>query len=95
MRKFEYSGSAKSDLSEIYDHIFQQDALTASLIVDRIEETINSLCIFPEIGKETSKHDVWLYKGSRKCPFRIAYRFDKSRLTILRIFRTSREDVRL
>ena len=95
MLRFEYSGKAKSDLTEIYDHIFEQDALTASLIVDRIEETVNSLCIFPEIGKRTTKLDVLAFGGSRKCPFRIAYRFDEDRVTILRIFRTRRENVRL
>lgn len=95
MRKFEFSGKAKSDLTEIYGHIFEQDALTASLIVGRIEETVNSLCVFPKIGKRTTKLGVWVFSGSRKFPFRIAYRFDEDRVTILRIFRVSRENVRL
>lgn len=91
MRLSNYTSCAKADLTAIYDHIFQQDPPTAALIVDRIELTVESVCVFPQIGKLTNRPDIWVFGGSQKMPFRITYRFDDEILTVVRIFRASRE----
>jgi len=93
MRRFEYTDAAKQDLAKIHERIVQQDAVTASLVVDRIEETIQSVCVFPQMGKLTKQSSVWVFGGSRKCPFRITYRFDDEVVSVVRIFRAKRESI--
>ena len=93
MRQFRYSARAKRDLAEIHGHVFVQDAMTASLVVDRIEETIRSVCVFPQIGKETGVQGVWVFGGAAKSPFRITYSFNDERVSVVRIFRAQRAHI--
>lgn len=93
MRRYEFAASATHDLADIHGHILQQDAMTASLIIDRIQETVENLCAFPQIGKRDERRDIWVFGGSPKNPFRIVYRFDDKRIRVVRIFRSSRTTV--
>ena len=93
MRQPNFLPRAKADLREIYDHIFSQDPTTAGITIDRIEATIDSLCVFPQIGKESQRPNIWVFGGSGKSPFRISYRFDDETLTVLRVFRHARKKV--
>lgn len=91
MRRFEFSVEADADLIAIHEHVFAQDPSTAGLVVDRIEATAEALCVFPRMGKQTARTNVWVFGGSGKSPFRIAYRFDDQTLFVLRVFRSSRD----
>lgn len=91
MRRFEFAAEADDDLIAIHAHVFEQDPATAALVVDRIEATIESLCVFPRMGKKTARTNVWFFGGSGKSPFRISYRFDDQTLIVLRVFRSSRD----
>lgn len=93
MRQFEFAPAADADLVKIHQRIFEQDAATTSLVVDRIEETVESVCVFPQIGKQTKRPSVWVFGGTPKNPFRITYQFDDETVTVLRIFRASRRDI--
>ncbi|WP_299735276.1 type II toxin-antitoxin system RelE/ParE family toxin [uncultured Roseobacter sp.] len=93
MRRFEFAPSANADLVEIHERIAQQDAVTASLVAGRIEETVESLCVFPEMGKQTKREGVWVFGGTARNPFRVTYRFNKNTVTVMRIFRASRNDI--
>ena len=93
MRRSKLSPEADADLSAIHSYIFDQDPATAALAIDRIEATIESLCVFPQIGKQTTRPNTWVFGGTGKSPFRVTYRFDEEVLIVLRIFRHSRENV--
>ena len=95
MRRFEYAPRADADLVAIYEHIATQDPSTAVLVIDRIEETVDQLCIFPRMGKPTAKPEIWVFDGSRKSSFRITYRFDDEMVTVVRIFRASRQTIQI
>ena len=93
MRRPNYASCAKVDLTAIFERILLQDPPTAGLVVDRIEQTVDSICVFPQIGKPTNRSDIWVFGGSQKSPFRITYRFDNESVTVIRIFRASREHI--
>ena len=95
MRRFEYSAHADADLIAIHAYIHDQDPATAVLVVGRIKETVESLCVFPAMGKPIGRDDAWVFGGSGKSPFRITYRFDDEAVTILHIFRAQRRHVQL
>ena len=93
MRQPNFLPSALTDLRAIHDHIFDQDPTTAGLVIERIETIIDSLCVFPQIGKETKRPNTWVFGGSGKSPFRITYRFTEETVTVLRVFRAQRQQV--
>lgn len=93
MRVFEYTRRAKADLDDIYTRILEQDPSTAALVVERIENAAERLCVFPRMGKSIGHANVWVFGGSRKSPFRITYRFDDETVTVLRIFRANRKQI--
>jgi len=93
MRKYKLTGPAKTDLNDIYNHILKQDPATAILVTDRIRETIGQICVFPRMGKLTTRPTIWMFGGSGKSPFRITYRFNDETVTVLRIFRSSRKAI--
>ena len=93
MRRPNLVPSAQADLRAIYDHIFDQDPTTAALVIERIETVIDSLCVFPQIGKQTTRRHTWVFGGTGKSPFRITYRFTDETVTVLRVFRAQRQDV--
>ena len=93
MRRYRYTPRADADLSAIHAHIHDQDPATAVLVVKRIKETVEALCVFPAMGKEIGRADVWVFGGTGKSPFRITYRFDDQTVTVLRIFRAKRQHI--
>lgn len=93
MRRSSFTPKADADLVAIHTHINDQDPATAALVVDRIQATIERLCIFPQIGKETKRTGTWVFGGSGKSPFRITYRFDNDTVTVLRVFRAQRQHI--
>ena len=93
MRALEYAPQAKADLHDIYSRILDQDPNTAALVVERIEATAERLCVFPQMGKETRKRQVWVFGGSSKSPFRITYSFNDETVTVLRVFRANRQHI--
>lgn len=93
MRKVSFASQAQADITEIFDWIVSQDAPTACLVVDRIEDTAVNIATFPQIGKATSRANVFVFGGSRKLPFRITYSYDDQSVTILRVFRTGRRTI--
>ena len=93
MRRYSFAPRAKADLADIHQHIFDQDPTTATLVGERIQETVKSICVFPQMGKETAHPGRWVFGGSGRSPFRIAYRFDDEQVVVLRVFRASRQGV--
>ena len=93
MREIKFLPRAKADIDEIYERILDQDPSTAALVVERIEATVERLCVFPQMGRETKRSQTWVFGGSGKSPFRITYRFDGQTVTVLRIFRAKRQHI--
>lgn len=93
MRRYSFTTRAKADLANIHRHIFDQDPTTATLVGERIQETVKSLCTFPQMGKETTRPGCWVFGGSGRSPFRITYRFDDENVIVLRVFRTCRQHI--
>ena len=93
MRRFRLSREADVDITNIYARIAEEDLRTATLAVDRIEKTIESVCLFPQMGKETARPGVWVFGGGGRSPFRITYRFDDAFVEVVRVFRASRQHV--
>jgi len=95
MRRYKFSREADADLAAIHTHINEQDPATAALAIDRIQGTVERLCIFPQMGKETKRANVWVFGGSGRSPFRITYQFDDDTVIVKRVFRTQRQHIQL
>lgn len=93
MRRFRFSARAEADLVDIHTRINEQDPATALLVLDRIQSTVESLCLFPSMGKETKRSGTWVFGGSGKSPFRITYQFDDETVTVQRVFRAKRRAI--
>lgn len=93
MRRFEYTAIARRDLAEIHERIFDQDETTAALVVDRIQQTVESISALPTIGKPVGQAGTWVFGGSPKSPFRITYRSIEDCVFIVRIFRARRKNI--
>ena len=93
MRRFEYTAIARRDLAEIHERIFDQDQTTAALVVDRIQNIVESISTLPTMGKPVGQAGNWVIGGSPKSPFRITYRFNEDCVFIVRIFRARRKNI--
>lgn len=78
--------SAARDLEELYAYIAQNDSpARADYVLDKIEETINTLSKFPERGvypQELSALGIRDYREVFFKPYRIIYRVIKSAVYI-------------
>lgn len=77
---------AQRDLEELYDYIAQHDAPgKAAQVLDRIEETLERLCAFPERGtypKELLALGMRDYRQIYFKPYRMIYRIMERRIYV-------------
>ena len=93
MRRYEFSEAADADFDAIVGRISVDDPITAQAVAKRIKSSIEAVCGFPYIGKETARKGVFVFGGRKKTPFRITYTFTDSTVFVTRIFRASREHI--
>lgn len=91
MREYELTKPATADLAEINTRIASQDPQTATMTLRRIREAIEAIALFPKMGRETARTDIYQFGGTPNQPFRFTYRFTDETVTVIRIFRASRE----
>jgi plasmid stabilization system protein ParE len=49
--KIEYLSIAEKDLTDIFDYIYADSPATASVFLDKIDDTVSKLADFPELEK--------------------------------------------
>ena len=93
MRQLHLTEEAIADLREISRYIAQDDPATANGVIERIEESIEAVQMFPGLGKPARKAGILVYGGSKNQPFRFTYRLVAQRFEVMRVFRGSRNGV--
>lgn len=88
MRRFQVSltEDAARDLEELFDYIAEHDdPAKANHVLDRIEETVESLATFPERGshpKELLSLGIREYRQTFLKPYRVIYRIVRQRVYV-------------
>ena len=81
---------AEQDLSDIFDFILKDRPTSAQYVLDRINDQINKLCDYPNLGRPgrvpRTKELV-----IPNLPFIIPYQVNQNTLEILRVFHTARK----
>lgn len=84
-----WTNQAIADLNHAYDYVCQHSPEAAEAIIERIENALEALSSFPEMGRQGR------ITGSRelvisKTPFILPYRIRKNRIEILGIIHGNR-----
>lgn len=93
MRSYKLAPKAKADLQKIYDHIVADDPQTAKAVMQRIDLLVMTIRQFPGVGKPTQRAGIYIFGGSAKTPFRITFACTNDEITIIRVFRATREHI--
>jgi len=87
--RLRYTQRAKTDLSEIYDFVAQENRHAAARIMTKIRDTLSSLIANPFMGRPGR------IDGTRELivthfPFIVAYRLQNKDIQVLAIIHTAR-----
>mgnify|MGYP002335902038 CR=1 FL=1 len=89
--RLSFAESAVSDLEAISEYYKEQGAPEAGRrIVEALIEQTEKLSIYPDIGRVVPEYDTDHLREVIYPPFRVVYRRDKSRVRIVRIWRSER-----
>ncbi len=83
-----WAAPAREDLYEIFDYIAIENSNTALKILDRIEEKVNQLNMFPRRGRivpELEKHNCFIYREIIETPWRIVYKIEDNNVFIISV----------
>ena len=85
-REVVLTDDAKADLLDIYDFVAEHDAvLKADQLLDKLENLVNSLALFPERGaitKELRDLGIREYREVYFKPYRVIYRTAASAVVV-------------
>jgi toxin ParE1/3/4 len=87
----EFAQSARDDLRDILDWYASQDVPhVGTRLVLEIIDRVRQLAVFPDSGKVVPELETpWLRELAHP-PFRIVYRRDECRITVVRVWRSER-----
>lgn len=87
-----FTQQALDDLNEIYNYIAKDNKNLAKKVLLKIENVIDYIGDFPEMGRKISIKNLRELNVS-KLPFSVVYRKDREVIYILTIFHDSRNPV--
>ena len=90
MLKARYTKKAVSDLVQAYEYISGDSQQNAEMIIARIEKAVNSLCLYPDIGRKGRKDTTREFVVSGT-PFILVYRHNANYLRILTVLHRARQ----
>ena len=86
-----FADSAVGDLEEILGYYQEQQAdQVGRQLVGKILEDIELLASQPDMGRKVPEFDLEFLRELIRPPFRIVYRRDRTRVRIVRIWRSER-----
>ncbi len=88
--RIRYTDLALRDLEQAYDFIALDSPGNARAVIGRVEKTIDTLLIYPAIGKPGRVGGTREF-GVLHTPFIIVYRHSKTTLQILTVLHSSRK----
>ena len=98
--KVKWTLSAKDDLDEIIDYIAQDSVPIALTQYQKIKESAQSLCSFPEKGRiipELQNQNIHKFRELIINPWRLMYKIDRGNIFVLALIdgRRNIEDILL
>jgi toxin ParE1/3/4 len=87
--KINLTDQAGSDLDEIKGYLVSKDPEAAERVRFRIEQAINTISFFPDIGQPTNRAGIRMVSVVRY-PYRIYHSVSVDTVTVLHIRHTSR-----
>ena len=88
--KIHLTERAGADLDEIKAYLMPRDPEAAERVRHSIEQAINTVTFFPDIGRPTNTKDVCMVPVVRY-PYRVYHTVDADTVTVLHIRHTSRD----
>ncbi len=85
MRRVLASPAAVRDLEDIWDYIAERNPGAADRLIDRIQKVLPKLASLPGMGHQRADVSDPRYRFWVVRPYLIAYRFDESSLTVVRV----------
>jgi addiction module RelE/StbE family toxin len=90
VKRLIWSPRSIRDLESIHDHIAEDSALYADLVVQRLIRAADRLQQFPESGRIVPERGQPELRELIVRPFRVVYRIRKDSIQIVTVFRASR-----
>ena len=85
----EWSVLAVADRDAIFGYIEADNSKAAAMVDQRIEQAVENLTEFPEMGRTSRVRGTRGVSNSPRTPYIAVYRFDRGALRILRILHGS------
>lgn len=92
MNKVRYTQAAQKDLTEAWLFIAEDNLAAADLLIDKIEQDIDKLAAYPQLGRLRAELAQDLRSWPTTTPYIVFYYLpDDSSMTIIRVLHHSRD----